>query len=148
LRVATWSIAGSPRRHDRCTRRSSLGEILRACGLPRDGDGISAREWTKWVWLFDVAQEGAPARTSALARTALTGARDRPRLPEFRRLSNTLAEPFKIVDGQVTLWPVCARKNLPVGCHPDRGAASPRSGKTLEAQYRCQDWLSGSYQAS
>jgi hypothetical protein len=89
--VATWFIMGSPRRHDRCTRRSSLGEVLRACGLPRDGDGISACKWAKWVWLFDVAQQGTSSHTPALAGTALTGARDRPRLLEFRRFSDLLS---------------------------------------------------------
>jgi hypothetical protein len=91
MEVNIWAISGSPSRHDGRTRRSGFREILRARGLPRDGNALSACEWAKGVWLFDVAQQGASSRASALTRTALAGARDHPGLLEFRRLDDLLS---------------------------------------------------------
>jgi hypothetical protein len=86
--IIIGAIAVSPRRHDRRARRSGLGEILRARGLPRDGDVVAAGEWAKGVWRFNVAQQGTSSRTPSLAWTALADPRDHPGLLEFRRLDD------------------------------------------------------------
>jgi hypothetical protein len=91
MELIICAISGSPSRHDGRTGRSGFRKILRACGLPRDGDAVAAGEWAKGVWLFDVAQQGASSRAPALTRTALAGARDHPGLLEFRGLDDLLS---------------------------------------------------------
>jgi hypothetical protein len=91
LEAVISSVSGSPSGHDRRTCRSGLGEILRARGLPRNDDALSAREWAKGVWLCEVAQQGASSRTPALAGTALAGTWDHPCLLEFRSLGDVFA---------------------------------------------------------
>jgi len=88
MELIICAISGSPSRHDGRTGRSGFRKILRACGLPRDGNALSACEWAKGVWLFDVAQQGASSRTPPLAWTALADTRDHPGLLEFRRLDD------------------------------------------------------------
>jgi len=91
MEVISCAISSSPSRHDRRTRRSGFREILRDRGLPRDGNALSACEWAKGVWRFDVAQQGASSRAPALTRTALAGARDLSGLLEFRCLDDLLS---------------------------------------------------------
>jgi hypothetical protein len=109
--------------------------------LPSYGNPISPRKRAEGVGLLEVALKCAPPGATSLTRASPTGLGKHPSGLKFRGLDDLLAVVFEIDNRQAALGPVCTGENLPIGCHPNRRAASPRSDKALKAEYSRQNRL-------